>query len=77
VTKGPVAMMIATLDTLVSCRDGMKAIMADADNDATSQPLLLILIRSRRPARPCSASKMAVIMALANTPRQNRMVQES
>ena len=77
VTKGPVAMMIATLDTLVSCRDGMKAIMADADNDATSQPLLSILVRSRRPARPCSSSMIAMIMPPANNPRQNRMVQES
>ena len=77
VTKGPVAMMIATLDTLVSCRDGMKAIMADADNDAISQPLFLILIRSRRPVRPCSISMIATIMALANNPRQKRMVQES
>ena len=34
-------MMIATLDTSVSCRDGMKAIMAKVDNDATSQPLFV------------------------------------
>src|SRR5260370_14523800 len=38
-TKGPVAMMIATLDTLVSCSDGMKHTMPSVDSDATSQPL--------------------------------------
>ena len=77
VTKGPVAMMMATLDTLVICRDGMKAIMAKVDNDATSQPLFLMPNKSRRPARPCSNSMIATIRPPPNNPRQNRMVQES
>ena len=76
-TKGPVAMMMATLETPVSCSDGMKAIMADVDNDATSQPFLSILVRSRRPARPCNSTIKTMIMPPANNPRQNRMVQES
>src|SRR2546425_2067347 len=36
VTNGPVAMMIATFDTLVSCRAGMKHTMPKVDSDATS-----------------------------------------
>ena len=75
--KGPVAMMMATLETSVSCSDGMKAIIANVENDATSQPFLSILVRSRRPARPCSISMIATIMPPPNSPRQNRMVQES
>ena len=55
----------------------MKAIIANVENDATSQPFLSILIRSRRLARPCSSTIMAMIMPPANNPRQNRMVQES
>src|SRR5258708_3204724 len=35
-TKGPVAIMIATFDTLVSCRDGMKHTMPSVDSEATS-----------------------------------------
>ena len=77
VTKGPVAMMIATLDTLVSCRAGMKASMAAVEYDATSQPLFPIRVSSRRPARPCNSTIMAAINPPPNSPRQNRMVQES
>ena len=51
--------------------------MADVDNDATSQPLFPILVRSRRAARPCSTSMITTIMLPPNRPRQNRMVQES
>ena len=75
--KGPVAMMMATLDTSVSCSEGMKAIIANVENDATSQPFLSILVRSRRPARPCNSTIKTMIMPPANNPRQNRMVQES
>ena len=75
--KGPVAMMIATLDTLVSCRAGMNASMAKVENDATSQPLLPIRVSSCRPARPCSSTINAAISPPPNNPRQNRMVQES
>ncbi len=75
--KGPVAMMMATLDTSVSCSEGMKAIIANVESDATSQPFLSILVRSRRPARPCNTTIKTTIMPLANNPRQNRMVQES
>ena len=75
-TKGPVAMMMATLDALVSCSDGIKAIMANVDSDATSQPLFPIRVRSRRPARPCSISMITTIRPPPNNPRQNRMVQE-
>ena len=76
-TKGPVAMMIATFDTLVSCRAGMKQIMPRVDSDATSQPFLPILVRSRRPARPCISTRRAAIRPPPNNPRQNRIVQES
>jgi hypothetical protein len=75
--KGPVAMMMATLDTFVSCSEGMKAIIANVENDATSQPFLSILVRSRRPARPCNSTIKTTIMPPPNNPRQNRMVQES
>ena len=75
--KGPVAMMIATLDTLVSCRAGMKASMAAVEYDATSQPLFPIRVSSRRPARPCSSTIMTAISPPPNNPRQNRMVHES
>ena len=40
-TNGPVAMMIATFDTLVSCSAGMKDTMPNVESDATSQPLVL------------------------------------
>jgi hypothetical protein len=70
-------MMMATLDTLVICRDGMNAVMASVDNDATSQPLFFIPVRSRKPLRPCSTSMIATIRPPPNNPRQNRMVQES
>ena len=56
---------------------GMKAIIASVESDATSQPLMSILIRSRKPARPCNTTIRTMIMPLANNPRQNRMVQES
>ena len=75
--KGPVAMMIATLETSVSCSAGMKAIIANVENDATSQPLMSILTRSRKLARPCNNTIRTMIMPPANNPRQNRMVQES
>jgi hypothetical protein len=77
VTNGPVAMMIATFETLVSCREGMKHTMPSVDSDATSQPVLSIRVKSRRQARPCSSTRMAEIIAAPNRPRQNRMVQES
>jgi len=70
-------MMIATLDTSVSCSAGMKAIIANVENDATSQPLMSIRTRSRKLARPCNSSIRTMIMMPANNPRQNRMVQES
>ena len=75
--KGPVAMMMATLETSVSCSEGMKAIIASVENDATSQPLMSNRTRSRRLARPCNSTIRTVIMTPANNPRQNRMVQES
>ena len=75
--NGPVAMMMATLDTLVSCSAGMKAIMPSVEHSATSQPLVLIPIRSRKPARPCNRTMRTVIRLPPNNPRQNRMVQES
>ena len=74
--KGPVAMMIATLETSVSCSAGMKAIIASVENDATSQPLMSILTRSRKLTRPCNSTIKTMIMPPANNPRQNRMVQE-
>ena len=40
--KGPVATMMATLDTSVSCSAGMKAIIANVEYDATSQPLMSV-----------------------------------
>ena len=76
-TKGPVAMMIATFDTLVSCSAGMKHTMPNVDSDATSQPFLPIPIKSRKPARPCMTTRMAAMRPPPNSPRQNRMVQES
>ena len=76
-TKGPVAIMIATFDTLVSCRDGIKHTMPSVDSDATSQPLFPIRNRSRRPARPCVSTSTAAIRPPPNSPRQNKIVQES
>ena len=70
-------MMMATLETSVSCSAGMKAIIANVESDATSQPLMSILIRSRKPARPCNSTIRTMIMPPPNNPRQNRMVQES
>ena len=55
----------------------MKAIIANVENVATSQPLMAILVRSRRLARPCNSTIRTMIMMPANNPRQNRMVQES
>jgi hypothetical protein len=75
--KGPVAMMMATLETSVSCSAGIKAIIANVENDATSQPLMSILVRSRKPARPCNTTIKTMIRPPPNNPRQNRMVQES
>ena len=70
-------MMIATLETSVSCSEGMKAIIANVENDATSQPLMSNLTRSRRLPRPCKNTIRTMIMTPANNPRQNRMVQLS
>jgi len=69
-TKGPVALMIATLDTLVSCRAGMKATMPNVDSDATSHPLLPIPVKSRRPARPCYQNGGDQTAAEQPTPEQ-------
>ncbi len=76
-TNGPVAMMIATFETLVGCRAGMKHTMPNVDSDATSQPLLPIAVKSRSPARPRINSRTAAMRPPPNSPRQNRMVQES
>jgi len=70
-------MMIATLETSVSCSAGMKAIIANVENDATSQPLMSILTRYCKLARPCNSTIRTMIRPPANNPRQNRMVQES
>ena len=75
--NGWVAMITAILATLVICRAGMKATIASIESEATIQPLRSIAIRLRKPARPSVAAKKRVIRVLANTPRQNRMVQES
>ena len=69
-------MMIATLDTLVSCSEGMNVIIPSIDRTATSQPFLPMLVKSRRPAAPCVNTRMTVMVAAPNNPRQNRMVQE-
>jgi hypothetical protein len=69
--------MIATLDTLVSCSAGMKHTMPNVDSDATSQPLRPIPVKSRSPARPCVRTRTAAMSPPPNSPRQNRMVQES
>ena len=68
VTNGPVAMMIATFETSVSCRAGMKHTMPSVDSDATSQPVLSIPAKSRRPARPCVSTRMKAIMTAAEQP---------
>ena len=70
-------MMIATLETSVSCSEGMKAIIASVENDATSQPLMSNFTKSRKLPRPCKNIIRTVIMIPANSPRQNRMVQLS
>jgi len=75
--NGWVAMMTATLATLVICRAGMKATIASIESEATIQPLRSIATRLRKPARPSVAAKKRVIRVLANTPRQNRMVLDS
>src|SRR5438477_7754559 len=75
--NGWVAMMTATLATLVICREGMKATIAAVESEATIQPLRSIAKRLRRPARPSVAARKTVMRPEANTPRQNRMVQES
>ena len=76
-TKGPVAMMIATFDTFVSCSAGMNVTMPNVERHATSQPLCPVSTRSRTPARPCVSTRNAVMKPPPNKPRQNRMVQES
>ena len=76
-TNGPVAMMIATFDTLVSCRAGMKHTMPSVDREATSQPLLPIRTKSRILVLPCVSTRMAAIRPPPNSPRQNNIVQES
>ena len=55
----------------------MKATMPNVDSDATSQPLLSIPVKSRKPARPCISTRMAAMRPPPNSPRQNRIVQES
>ena len=51
-TKGPVAIMTATFDTLVSCSAGIKVTIPTVARAATSQPLLPILLKSCSPVRP-------------------------
>src|SRR5579859_1378180 len=70
-------MMIATLATLVSCRDGMKLTMPMVERQATSQPLASIATKLRAPRQPCVAIRNSAIEPPPNRPRQNRMVQES
>ena len=69
--------MIATLETSVSCSEGTKAIIASVENDATSQPLMSNRTRSRKLPRPWRSTIRTMIMPPPNSPRQNRMVQES
>jgi hypothetical protein len=76
-TNGPVAMMMATFDTPVSCKAGINEIIPSVDSDATSQPLFPMLVKSCRPARPCVSTRTPTMTAPPNSPRQNRMVQES
>ncbi len=45
-------MMIATLETLVACSAGMNATMPSVESEATSQPPLPNLTRSRSPDLP-------------------------
>jgi hypothetical protein len=76
-SNGPVAMMIATFETLVRCKAGMNVTIATVDMHATNQPLLPIPVKLRSPARPCVNIKMSPMTPPPNRPRQNRMVQES
>ncbi len=75
--NGWVAMMTATFAVLVICNDGMKATIASVESDATIQPLRSMATRLRKPARPSVAARNRMMRTLANTPRQNRIVQES
>jgi hypothetical protein len=75
--NGAVVRIIATFATLVSCNDGMKRTMPIADRIAKSRPPRLILIRSRKPDRPCTTPRNTQIAPPAKTPRQNRIVNES
>ena len=69
--------MIATFDTLVSCRAGMKHTMASVSRSATSQPLFSILAKCRNPALPCVSTRTVAMKLAPNKPRQNNIVQES
>src|SRR6185312_5407637 len=75
--KGCTAMMIATLATRVSCRDGMKLTMPSVERQATSQPLAFIVTRPRAPLQPWVATRNSEMKPPPNRPRQNRMVHES
>jgi len=55
----------------------MKQTMPNVESDATSQPLLPISAKSRKPARPWVSTRMAAIRPPPNSPRQNNIVQES
>ena len=65
------------LSSLVSCNAGMKVTMPIVERQATSQPLAFIEKRSRTPPRPRDRSRNNAMKLPPNSPRQNRMVQES
>ncbi|HWL22111.1 MAG TPA: hypothetical protein VNS33_20740, partial [Bradyrhizobium sp.] len=47
--KGPVAIMIATFETFVSCSAGMNVTIPNVERLATSQPLFPVSTSSRAP----------------------------
>ena len=75
--NGCAAMMIATFATFVSCSAGIKFTMPSVESNATSHAFGFIAIRLRTPRTPWVRTKNSAIKPPPNSPRQNRMVQES